>query len=187
MMAAFGRGAEQMRVTALHLVADAAQHVRKVERSQFLGHARVEHDLKREIAELIGERVHVIARDGVGDFIGFLDRIGRDRREILDPVPFAAAHRIAQPSHDGHQPTERVARVRRAILFERLVHGGGPSSFGSIPPICEYDNMHYVKLRRHQDCKTSHLPSTLQRDSVERKFMPSTFILSSSAMCSPTF
>ena len=53
----------------------------------FLGHLRVEHDLELEIAELVGERVHVVARDRVGDFIGFLDRVGRDRLEGLDACP----------------------------------------------------------------------------------------------------
>ena len=53
----------------------------------FLGHLRVEHDLELEIAELVGERVHVVARDRVGDFIGFLDRVGRDRLERLDAYP----------------------------------------------------------------------------------------------------
>ncbi len=57
----------------------------------FLGHLRVEHDLELKIAELVGERVHVLARDRVGDFVGFLDRVGRDRVERLDRVPFAAA------------------------------------------------------------------------------------------------
>ena len=54
----------------------------------FLGHLRVEHDLELEIAELVGQRVHVAAGDRVGDLIGFLDRVGRDGREALhaDPI-----------------------------------------------------------------------------------------------------
>ena len=73
----------------------------------FLGHLRVEHDLELKIAELVGERVHVVARDGVGDFIGFLDRVGRDRLERLDRVPFAAADRIAEAAHDLDEALKR--------------------------------------------------------------------------------
>ena len=92
--------AEDVRVAALHLVADAADHILERELAGFLGHLRVEHDLELEIAELVGERVHVIARDRVGDFIGFLDRVGRDGGEGLLTIPFAAVHRIAKPAHD---------------------------------------------------------------------------------------
>ena len=57
------------------------------EMAGFLGHLRVEHDLELQIAELVGERVHVVARDGVGDLIGFLDRVGRDRRRTSARCP----------------------------------------------------------------------------------------------------
>ena len=66
----------------------------------FLGHLRMEHDLELKVAELVGEPVHVVAGDRVGDLIGFLDRIGGDGREALHAIPFAAALRIAQPAHD---------------------------------------------------------------------------------------
>ena len=98
--------AEDVRVAALHLVADAVEHVVEREMAGFLGHLRVEDDLELEIAELVGQRVHVVARDGVGDLIGFLDRVGRDRRECLDAVPFAAADGIAQPLHDRDEALE---------------------------------------------------------------------------------
>jgi hypothetical protein len=97
MMAAVLGVAEDVRVAALQLVANALEHVVEREMAGFLGHLRVEHDLELEIAELVGERVHVVAGDRVGDLIGFLDRVGRDRREGLHAVPFAAADRIAQP------------------------------------------------------------------------------------------
>ena len=75
-------------------------HVLERELSGFLGHLRVEDDLQLQIAELVGERVHVVARDRVGDLIGFLDRVGSDRREGLHRVPFAARLGIAQAAHD---------------------------------------------------------------------------------------
>ena len=65
--------------------------------SGFLSHLRVEHDLELEIAELVGERVHVVARDGVGDLIGFLDGVGRDGGETLhaDPIRSRSPGRAA--------------------------------------------------------------------------------------------
>ena len=53
----------------------------------FLGHSGVEHDLELQIAELVGQRVHVAAVDRVGDLIGFLDRVGRDRLEASARCP----------------------------------------------------------------------------------------------------
>ena len=99
--------AEDMRMTALQLVADARDHVLEREMAGFLSHLRVEHDLELEIAELVGERVHVVASDGVGDLIGFFDRIRGDGREALRAIPFAAAHRIAEAAHDGDQTLKR--------------------------------------------------------------------------------
>ena len=81
----------------------AGDDVRQIEIAGFLGHAAVEDHLEQQIAELVLEIGHVVARDGVGDLIGFLDRVGRDRREGLDGIPFAAAVGIAQASHDRHQ------------------------------------------------------------------------------------
>ena len=73
----------------------------------FVGHLRMEHDLELEIAEFIGERIHIVASDSVGDLISFLDRVGGDRRETLLAVPFAAAHRVAQPAHDRNEAFKR--------------------------------------------------------------------------------
>ena len=83
--------AEDVRVAALHLVADPLDHVVEREMAGVLGHLRVEHDLELKIAKLVGERIHVLARDRVGNFVGFLDGVGRDGLERLDAVPFAAA------------------------------------------------------------------------------------------------
>ena len=113
------RVAEDVRMAALELVADAADHVLEREMAGFVGHLRVEHDLELEIAELVGERVHVVARDRVGDLIGFLDRVGRDGREGLLAIPFAAVLGIAQPAHDlrrGDQAASRGPRDSAADL-----------------------------------------------------------------------
>ena len=96
--------AEDMRVAALELVGDAAHDVVEREMAGFSRHLRVEYDLELEIAELVGQRVHVAAIDGVGDLIGFLDGVGRDGREILLAIPFAAGLGVAQPPHDRNEP-----------------------------------------------------------------------------------
>src|SRR4051812_1785569 len=44
--------AEDVRMAALHLVADACKHISEREMAGFLGHLRVEYDLELEIAEL---------------------------------------------------------------------------------------------------------------------------------------
>ena len=68
-------------------------HVAERERVLLLRHAGVIHHLQQEIAEFLAEIVEIAARDGVGDLIGFLDGVGRDRRKILLEVPGAAGDR----------------------------------------------------------------------------------------------
>ena len=87
MMTAMLHVAEDVRVAAFHLVADAADDVLERELAGFFGHSRMKDDLELEIAEFVGERVHVVARDRVGDFVRFLDRVGRDRLETSGPCP----------------------------------------------------------------------------------------------------
>ena len=67
----------------------------------FLGHARVEHDLQQQIAELVAQVVVVAPIDRVGDFVGFLDRVRRDRVEVLLEVPWAAALADRAARHDA--------------------------------------------------------------------------------------
>ena len=59
----------------------------------FLRHAGVEHDLEQQVAEFVLEVAEVAAGDGVGDLVGFLERVGRDGREVLLQVPRAAGLR----------------------------------------------------------------------------------------------
>ena len=80
-----------MRVTPHHLVGDRARHVGEVEPAQLLGHAGVEHDLQQQIAQLLAERRRVAGLGGLGDLVGFLDRVGRDGGEALPDVPRASA------------------------------------------------------------------------------------------------
>ncbi len=66
-------------------------------------------DLQQQVAELFLERRHVVALDGVGDLVGFLDRVRRDGPEGLVDVPGAAVLAVAQPGHDGEEPLEGFA------------------------------------------------------------------------------
>jgi chemotaxis response regulator CheB len=68
-----------------------------------LGHARVKHHLKQQIAELLAQMLAVAVFDGVGDLVRFLDGVGRDGAEGLLAVPRAAALGIAQPRHEREQ------------------------------------------------------------------------------------
>ena len=90
---------------AVHGSDSPASAAREV--SYFFGHARVEHDLKQKIAEFLAQVGHVATCDGIGDFVGFLDGVRRNRRERLNAVPFATALRIAQGRHDCEEPVER--------------------------------------------------------------------------------
>ena len=100
---------EHMRMAALHLVADRRGHVGKGKRARFLGHARVEHHLQQQIAQLVLEVDHVATIDGIGDFVGFLDGVRGDGRECLPGVPRAAVNGIAQPGHDRQQIIDAAA------------------------------------------------------------------------------
>ena len=95
--------AEDMGMAPHHLVGDRGGDVVEGKVTGFLGHACMEHDLELEIAEFVSERIHVLARDRIGDLVSFFDRVGGDRLERLDRVPFAAVHRIAEAAHDFHE------------------------------------------------------------------------------------
>ncbi len=84
--------------------------------------------LEQEIAELVLQRVEIVARDRVGDLVGFLDGVGRDGREALLDVPRTAGVLVAQARHDGEQIVERVALLPGAFPPRQPWHvadGGG--------------------------------------------------------------
>ena len=98
--------AEDVRMATLHLVANAVQYLVEREVAGFGRHLRVEDDLQRKIAEFVLEVREIAALDRVGDFIGFLDRVRRDRLERLLTVPRTAVHGVAEPAHDLNQIRE---------------------------------------------------------------------------------
>ena len=83
-----------------------AGDVGEAELAGFLGHARVIDDLEQQVAEFVRQRGEIAPRDGVGDLIGFLDRVGRDGVEGLLLVPRAAGVGVAQRRHDVEQAAE---------------------------------------------------------------------------------
>ena len=99
-----------MRMPPDHLARDRLDHVAEGERVLLFGHAGVKHHLQQEIAEFAAEIVEVAARDGLGDFIGFLDGVRRNRREILFEVPRAAGAGRAQRRHDLEQTFDIAGR-----------------------------------------------------------------------------
>ena len=104
-----------VRMPAFHLVGDRFDHVGECESSPgLLGHARMEHDLKQQVAEFVAQVVHVATVDRVGNLVGFLDRVRRDRREGLLHVPWTASLRVAQARHDVEQQDPAWPAIRTA-------------------------------------------------------------------------
>src|SRR6516164_1004436 len=64
-------------------------------------------DLEEKITEFVFQRRLVVAGNRVGDLVSFLDRIRRDRCEILGTIPWTTVLRIAQLRHDCEEAVER--------------------------------------------------------------------------------
>ena len=94
---------KDMRMPPDHLGGDGLDHVAESERILLLGHAGMKHHLQQEIAQFVAEIVEIAARDGVGDFIGFLDGVGGDAGKVLFEVPRAPAAGRSQRRHDLEQ------------------------------------------------------------------------------------
>ena len=96
---ALGVRAEHVRVAADHFRRDRLDDVAESECTLLLGHARVIDDLQQEIAQLVLQIGKIVARDGVGDLVGFLDGVGRDGREglLADPTGSRSRARAARP------------------------------------------------------------------------------------------
>ena len=70
--------AKDMGMAADHLVGDGRDHIAEIEQAGFLGHAGMKHDLEQKIAQFVRQGLVVLVLDAGGDFIGFLDGVGRD-------------------------------------------------------------------------------------------------------------
>ncbi len=101
--------AEHVGMAPNHLVAQRVDHGVEAEPAGFLGQARVKHHLEQQVAELGDQIGPVGAPDGVGDLVGFLDGVRRDRGEGLLTVPRTTGCRIAQTRHDPEQAGDVAA------------------------------------------------------------------------------
>ena len=116
-------------MAADQLFGDRLDHVAEIERALLLRHAGVEHDLEQQVAQLVAQVGEIAAGDGVGDLVGFLERVGRDGREILLQVPRAAGAGRAQRRHDLDQPADVAGGVHAANLTSRS--GGATKAKGT--------------------------------------------------------
>ncbi len=107
---------EYMRVPADHLVRHGADHILKGEMPGFLSHLRVKDRLEEKVAQLSLQLIIGLPFDGVGDLIGFLDRVGGDGGEILFHVPRTTALRVTQAAHDFQQALD----TRIAVMDQRI-------------------------------------------------------------------
>ena len=95
---------KHMGVTPDQLLRDGLDHVAEIEGALFLRHAGVEHDLQQQVAQFLAQIRKIVARDGVGDLVGFFERVGRDGLEVLLEIPRTAGAGRAQRRHDLDQP-----------------------------------------------------------------------------------
>ena len=98
-----------MRMPPDHLARDRLDYIAERERVFLFSHAGMKHHLQQEVAEFLPEIIEVTAGDGVSNFIGLLDCVGRDRREILLKVPRATSAGRPKRRHDLEQ-ARNIAR-----------------------------------------------------------------------------
>ncbi len=97
-------------MSAHELVVDRGRDGVEIEPAALFGHAGVKDDLEQQIAQLIPNLLRLAGLDGVRNFVGLLDRVGRDRLEGLLDVPRTAALGTSEPGHDATEALDR-ARV----------------------------------------------------------------------------
>ncbi len=105
-----------MRMATDHFSGDRLDDVAESKRAFLFGHTGVKDHLQQQIAEFVAEVGEVVARDGVGHLIGFLDRVGRNGRKGLLEVPRTTADRCAQGSHDFDEAGDVAGRRHAEIL-----------------------------------------------------------------------
>ena len=88
-----------MWMPALELVGNRGRHRVEIEVPALLRDAGLEYDLEQEVAEFVTHGCRVAALNRVGNFVGFLDRVRRNRLPVLRHVPWttAIADRAAWP------------------------------------------------------------------------------------------
>ena len=87
-----------MGMAADQFAGDGFDHAAEVEQPDLLRDPRVEDDLQQQVAQLVPQLLSISALNGVGDFVGLLDRERGDCRERLFEIPGTApAGREARP------------------------------------------------------------------------------------------
>src|SRR5579883_1414492 len=100
---------KHVRVAPDQLLTNGACNRGEIEPALLLRQPRMKDHLEEKIAELIAKLPGLATLHGVGDFIGLLDRVGRNGVERLLPIPGAAALRIAQPRHQLEERRNRLS------------------------------------------------------------------------------
>jgi hypothetical protein len=99
--------------------------------SPLAGKLREEYDLEQQVAQFAAQRLCVALFDRGDDFVGFFQRIARQRLRVLLPVPGAIGLRIPQPPHDFQQPQHSRQRIPGLVI-----HGNASSySDSSMPAV----------------------------------------------------
>ena len=133
--------AEHVRMAADHLVGDRASDVGEGEAAGFLGHARVVDDLEQQIAEFVRQSGEVAPSDRVGDFVGFLDRVGRDRAKVC-------SWSQGQP-RSGSRSAAMMSSKRRSSAS--ALNGAPPALDGSAFRSCHRSRNAGLALRLRDD------------------------------------
>jgi hypothetical protein len=92
-----------MRMAANHFFANAIQHIPEIEPTRFAGHLRMKRHLKQQITQFFPQSRRVIPLYRISHFVGFLNRVWRNRSEVLFQVPGTTAIRVSQALHDIEQ------------------------------------------------------------------------------------
>ncbi len=97
------------------LVGNCVDDVAEGEIAGLFRHASVKDDLQKKIAQFVLQIVPVVARNGVGDLIGFFDRVGRNGCEGLFEVPWTAGLGRPQRRHDFEEARDFIRHCRRGF------------------------------------------------------------------------
>ena len=69
------------------LVAEHVADVCYIEVTRFGADLSIEDDVQEQVAQLLGDVMHVVRQDGVGQFVGFFDGVGAEGIDGLFAVP----------------------------------------------------------------------------------------------------
>ncbi len=94
-----------MRMPVNQLVTERIGHIAKIESALFLAQFREEHHVQQQVAQLLLDTLHVVVRNGIGQFERLFDRVAAQRIESLFAVPRTVS---PQSVHHLQQASRRV-------------------------------------------------------------------------------